>query len=107
MHERGTIKWTSLMMPEQIQMLHELGFKLNHHVDKPILSEDKMHEMEQVISEAFQDKQPIEIQFYKNNVIQSVQGILKELKTESLLLMLDEYTPQRIYYTDLTNVEIV
>ncbi|MFG6150626.1 YolD-like family protein [Halobacillus sp. B23F22_1] len=43
MKDRGTIKWTSIMMPEHIEMLKEV-WKEDERIEKPVIDEQQMEE---------------------------------------------------------------
>lgn len=47
-HDRGAKKWTSLMLPEHIEMLKEWERSLNK-VEKPILAEDEVLEINRIL----------------------------------------------------------
>ncbi|MGD7045763.1 YolD-like family protein [Jeotgalibacillus proteolyticus] len=42
-NDRGTIKWTSLMLPEHVEMVKEI-YKEQNKVDKPLLDEQQIQD---------------------------------------------------------------
>jgi len=51
--DRGTIKWTAMMLPEHVSLLREL--ETNHNrVKRPVLDMAQIEDMEKVICEAME-----------------------------------------------------
>lgn len=55
--DRGTIKWTAMMLPEHVQHLKELVID-ERRVEKPILDEQMVEEFELIICEAMKFNNP-------------------------------------------------
>jgi YolD-like protein len=82
MHERGTIKWTSLMMPEHVAMIKEAADRELYDVSQPILSEDRMEELNSIIFEAHENNLQVYVQYFKNRRIQLVEGIISKVNVQ-------------------------
>ena len=63
MRDRGTIKWTSLMLPEHVQMINE-AFKEQERVEKPILDEQQIEENSFALQRAMKDGFSVEIKYH-------------------------------------------
>lgn len=74
MHDRGNIKWTSLMLPEHVELLQH--FFDENKSEKPILSEDEIEEIQYVLEEALQHELALSITYFNQNKILEVQGVL-------------------------------
>ncbi|MGP4069402.1 YolD-like family protein [Halobacillus sp. B29] len=59
-NDRGTIKWTSLMLPEHVEVLQKL-WKEDERVDKATLDEQQLEEIEFALQRAKSDDLPVEI----------------------------------------------
>jgi len=74
--DRGTIKWTSLMLPEHVKMLRQHFEEDYYKVEKPELDEQKIEELNEVISEAMEFHREIEISYYEQGHIRTAKGYL-------------------------------
>jgi YolD-like protein len=74
-NDRGNIKWTSIMLPEHIQMLND-WYESENDVKKPIISEDKLEEMERTIQEAIQFKKKVGVFFHSAHRLQLIEGFI-------------------------------
>ncbi|GGD12787.1 YolD-like family protein [Pontibacillus salipaludis] len=54
LRDRGTIKWTSLMLPEHVEMLKEV-WKEDERVEKGMLAEDQAVEIDFKLQRALTD----------------------------------------------------
>lgn len=68
MLDRGTKKWTSLMMPEHIKMLEDI-WEEDKEVKKPILSEDQKEEIQRTLQEALEQSLEVIVCYYHNKRI--------------------------------------
>lgn len=71
--DRGRKKWTSLMLPEHVELLKELWDEENQR-EKPILEEQMKEFIEKKILNSYVTQRCIGVKYYKNNQILSVQG---------------------------------
>jgi len=63
LRDRGNIKWTSLMLPEHVQMLKEV-WKEDERVEKGILEEDQAAEIDFKLQMAIKDDLTVEIKHH-------------------------------------------
>ncbi|WP_307894080.1 YolD-like family protein [Bacillus swezeyi] len=62
--DRGTIKWTAMMLPEHVSLLREL--ESNHNrVKKPVLDLAQIEDMEMIISEAMEFNKTVQFAVFK------------------------------------------
>jgi len=71
--DRGRKKWTSLMLPEHVELLKELWDEENQR-EKPILEEQMKEFIEKKILNSYVTQRSICVKYYKNNQILRVQG---------------------------------
>ncbi|MFP5169144.1 YolD-like family protein [Bacillus licheniformis] len=62
--DRGTIKWTAMMLPEHVSLLRELESTLNR-VKRPVLDMAQIEDMERVICEAMELNNPVQFAVFK------------------------------------------
>ncbi|RWZ58934.1 YolD-like family protein [Halobacillus fulvus] len=61
--DRGTIKWTSLMLPEHVEMIKQL-WKEDERVEKGIMDEQKAIEIDFLIQRALNDDLTVKVKVY-------------------------------------------
>ncbi|QAS52359.1 YolD-like family protein [Halobacillus litoralis] len=61
--DRGTLKWTSLMLPEHVEMIKQV-WKEDERIEKPILDEQQWEEIGFKLQRALTDNLPVEIRFH-------------------------------------------
>ncbi|WP_407270587.1 YolD-like family protein [Radiobacillus sp. PE A8.2] len=74
-NDRGNLKWTPFMMTEHTEMLNE-WYESDKDVQKPIISEDKLEDMQRTIQEAIELKKQVQVFFHSSHRIQLVEGII-------------------------------
>ncbi|GGA61758.1 YolD-like family protein [Ornithinibacillus halotolerans] len=77
--DRGSIKWTSLMLPEHVELLKSIWTE-DTKVKKPLLDEQELELINSRLMEAYQHKQPIQITYYKHAQLVEAKGIIKKLE---------------------------
>lgn len=71
--DRGTIKWTAMMLPEHVEMIKEFA-KDYYKQPKPELDEQQIQEYERIISEAIRLNQSVGIEYWKDGFFQTAEG---------------------------------
>ncbi|PAL14837.1 YolD-like family protein [Peribacillus simplex] len=72
--DRGNIKWTSLMLPEHIKMLRQ--YFGEEYYDEPVLDEQHLEEMNDLIAASMEFTFPISFTLYQNNRQSSLEGLV-------------------------------
>ncbi|MFC1285455.1 YolD-like family protein [Bacillus paralicheniformis] len=62
--DRGSIKWTAMMLPEHVGLLHELESNQDK-VKRPVLDMSQIEDMEMIISEATEFNNPVQFSVFK------------------------------------------
>ncbi|MGP4059206.1 YolD-like family protein [Halobacillus sp. H74] len=100
--DRGTIKWTSLMLPEHVEMVKQL-WKEDQRVEKGIIDEQKAVEIDFLMQRALKDDLTVKMRIYNgfeyedvlvklervNKVDRIVSGVNWKTK-ENIRLALDD-----------------
>ena len=87
-NDRGTKKWTSIMLPEHAKMLEHI-WKESEHKDKPILDEQKLIENEMLLQGAIHDNLIVEIKYFKDHDFQTIKGEELFVETQNRYLQLN------------------
>ncbi|WP_412521412.1 YolD-like family protein [Staphylococcus simulans] len=76
---RGMVKWAPFAtLPEQFERLHQYAVDQTK-VERPILSEDQIHELNQQIHIAFQERCPISVRYFKAGWIQTIKMLPEKI----------------------------
>lgn len=75
-HDRGTMKWVSLMLPEHVEMLKTVFVERK---EKPLLDEQKMVEIDRILKYAIEHEVAIEITYYDDGEYVTTQGKLEQI----------------------------
>lgn len=94
-NDRGTKKWTSIMLPEHVNLLKEM-WEQQEWKDKPILDEQLREEINLKLQLALQDDLTVEIEYFKDHDYHETKGkllginpLLNYLRLEDMELPLD------------------
>ncbi|WP_066189359.1 YolD-like family protein [Amphibacillus sp. Q70] len=105
MNERGTIKWTSLMLPEHVQMLNEWTEEDNWKT-KPILDEQQIEENSMKLQLAIHNNLTVEIKHYKDRYFHMAKGKLYKIDIVNKYIKIDNEERTKINLNDLIDVAI-
>ncbi|GIO24094.1 YolD-like family protein [Oceanobacillus sp. J11TS1] len=106
-HDRGTMKWTSLMLPEQVELLKELR-QQRERKEKPILDEDQLEYNGFSLMEAAKEEKMVWIKYFKDYDFHEVTGYVETLKPgDEVIKCTNDDGVQRIHYSNLIHVEII
>lgn len=64
LRDRGTIKWTAMMLPEHVSLLRELESNQDK-VKRPVLDISQIEDIEMIISEAMEFSNPVQFSVFK------------------------------------------
>jgi len=103
-HDRGTKKWVSLMLPEHVEMLKEVFVE---YKEKPILDEQQMIEIDQKLKYALKEKVEIEMTYYKRGTFKKVNGRLQSIDQWCGYIVLFNECGHRISLGDIVQVELL
>ncbi|QGH34730.1 hypothetical protein GI584_12105 [Gracilibacillus salitolerans] len=106
-HDRGKIKWASLMLPEHVEMLQDF-FSEEAPKEKPVLNEDYINEMELTLQQAIHDKKKVELSYYQNGSIKSVIGhIIKIQPTERKITVQEATMKQKVPFENIVAIRTI
>jgi YolD-like protein len=74
--DRGNKKWTSLMLPEHVEQLRDFFDVEYYKVEKPVLDEQQLEEMNDKINEAMEYTLQVCFRVYKNGQCVEVIGYI-------------------------------
>ena len=71
--DRGNKKWTAMMLPEHVAAVKQELINLKK-IEKPLLVEDRLAEIEMLIHEAMEYNLLLEFKIFKKGFIESIIG---------------------------------
>ncbi len=103
-NDRGSQKWTAIMLPEHIAELKKI-FSENgkEHKEKPILDDQQLMDNEIMLKEAIENNLTVEITYYNNNQFNNVDGKITFVDVQNRYLLLDD---TRINLDDIIEVNL-
>ena len=103
MNDRGMKKWLPFdSLTNTNKMKHEIS-KKKIKIEKPILSEDQLNQLEIIIKEAFFNKDLVEIHYYTNNNILTKKVNIISIDYNKKLILLSDNT--KLYYKQIINIK--
>lgn len=103
--DRGSIKWSSLMLPEHKERL-SAWYKEQEYVAKPELDEQKWEEINRLLAEAWAENQKIEVTYYHDHRLHTAVGRIKTCDPIRHYLQLTEESILSISMTDIIDVRL-
>jgi YolD-like protein len=95
-NDRGSIKWTSLMLPEHVELLKRIWSEDKKEV-KPMLDEQELEMINRRTLEAYQNNEQICIQYYENGKTYEAQGIVTKLDQLNQVVVLQTRNNEKNY----------
>ncbi|MFS0752145.1 YolD-like family protein [Oceanobacillus sp. 1P07AA] len=109
-NDRGSIKWTAMMMPEHIEMLKDLK-KEQLKVQRPIIDQQKQEVINFQLRMGLKDNLLVEVKFYENGHFLTFKGYIQKMNYEKKSIEVSEGICarefMRIKYEDILDVFIV
>ena len=90
-NDRGSIKWTAMMMPEHHQLLHQM-WEQQEYKKKPELDDQEKEEINMKLQVAIHNDLFVIIKYYKDHDFKTVRGKLEKVATLQNYLMLRDGT---------------
>lgn len=100
--DRGSIKWSSLMLPEHTELLKEMWAN-DGTIAKPTLDEQQTELLNNQLLEAFQRQFSVCLRVYESGGITEITGRVKKLdsRTNSVILQMMKQMDKRIAFHDI------
>ena len=104
--DRGTIKWTAMMLPEHVKLLREWHAE-DDYLPEPQHDEYEFEELAHQIQTAVQTNSEVTIQYWDNGSSYYIEGILKELPLHSPYLnVLTTTTTKKVYVPHILKITL-
>ena len=104
-NDRGTKKWTAMMMPEHIKMINDLWSE-DDRKEKPILDEQQKVEIDLKLQLAIKDDLTVEVEYYGDYDYHTEKGKLLIVDSLNRRLRFDDKETE-IQLDDIIDVNIL
>ena len=105
-HDRGRIKWAGFYIPEHKKVLARL-YEEQNDVVQPILDEQRLEELQEVLSEAIQLNRTVRVTYYDKKRMNSAVGTITKITTDGLLYVDAGDRPVKIPLQTITDIAML
>lgn len=106
MKDRGTKKWTSLMLPEHVEMLQHFFVETTYE-KKPLLDEQQKAIINRKLLDALHTNRRVNITIYENNGFQQVSGQLLHIDNWNRCVCIRHAKKENVPFVIMIDVEII
>ncbi|MCY9121895.1 YolD-like family protein [Bacillus inaquosorum] len=96
LRDRGTIKWTSMMLPEHLTQLKQDLIDVSK-IEKPSLDDQQIEEMDILVSEAFEFNKELKFKLFNNGFVENVTGRVRYINFEQQKLHVKDQNDNTVY----------
>lgn len=89
LRDRGTKKWTALMLPEHVKALQDWTAE-DDYVEKPELDECELTLIADEIERAYKGKSTIRLTYWRDGLLKVDYGVPIEINTSSKAVVIDD-----------------
>ncbi|MCY8824266.1 YolD-like family protein [Bacillus atrophaeus] len=98
LRDRGTIKWTSMTLPEHLPHLKQDLLDVSK-IEKPSLDNQQIEEMDIFVSKAMSLNKELKFQLYEDGYVKELIGRVQYLNYEQKKLHVKDQNDLKIYIT--------
>lgn len=102
-NDRGTKKWTSLMLTEHVEMLQDV-WEEAERVEKPVIDEQEILSIEENIRISLRDSRRVDLKVYDQYKFNYLQGRVRRIDHLNKLIQLDDGS--RFKFTNILAAEL-
>ena len=84
-NDRGTKKWTSLMLPEHVKMLEDM-YKEMDHKEKPVLDEQQIEENSFKLQSVLEYKLEVRVRYFVDYDFETIEGSVKSIRNNLIYI---------------------
>ncbi|MCY9015769.1 YolD-like family protein [Bacillus inaquosorum] len=96
LRDRGTIKWTSMMLPEHLTQLKQDLIDVSK-IEKPSLDDQQIEEMDLLVSEALEFNKELKFKLFNNGFVENVTGRVRYINFEQQKLHVKDQNDNTVY----------
>ena len=105
--DRGTKKWTAMMLPEHVVALRE-WIAEDDYVEKPEFSDWELRLLQEEIERSLQSGCTVNIQTWKDGRVISYEGIISKIDLRLMqIILVNSSDTTRILVADVIRVQVL
>ncbi|MCY7757899.1 YolD-like family protein [Bacillus inaquosorum] len=102
LRDRGTIKYTSIMLPEHLTQLKQDLIDVSK-IEKPSLDDQQIEEMDLLVSEALEFNKELLFKLFNNGFVENVTGRVHYINFEQQKLHVKDQH-NNTFYINMNNI---
>ena len=102
-HDRGTMKWVSLMLPEHVELLQEV---FTEHKEKPLLDEQKRLEIDRKLKYSLEHQVTVEMTYFQEGDLHTLTSIIEKIDQWQGCIILANEGDISIPLNNLVDIEV-
>lgn len=107
LRDRGTKKWTAMMLPEHVKLLRD-WYDEDNYTEKPELDEFELTLIAEVIEIAFKSKSTIKLTYWRDGQLIDDYGVPVEINTTSKSIVFnDPFGTSRYQFDEIVAASLV
>ncbi|KIN51961.1 YolD-like family protein [Bacillus subtilis] len=96
LRDRGTIKWTSMMLSEHLTQLKQDLINVSK-IEKPSLDDQQIEEMDLLVSEALEFNKELKFKLFNNGFVENITGRVHYINFEQQKLHVKDQNDNTVY----------
>ncbi|MEC2062752.1 YolD-like family protein [Bacillus inaquosorum] len=96
LRDRGTIKWTSMMLPEHLTQLKQDLIDVSK-IEKPSLDDQQIEEMDLLVSEALEFNKELQFKLFNKGFVKHIAGRVHYINFEQQKLHVKDQNDNTVY----------
>lgn len=108
-NDRGSIKWTSLMLPEHVEMLKQL-WEEDKKQSKPLLDEHELESINETVKEALEYHKASCVTIFESSGNRQIQGYIIAIDGHNQSLKFQKLNSSnqiKLSLANIVNIEII
>lgn len=101
--DRGTKKWTALMLPEHIALLKKVWAE-DEIINRPILDSQELEMMNRQLGQAYEQRIAVKLTVYSVGMVEEYCGIVIKINNNDVCLQLQDGTKIIVALYDITSI---
>ncbi|MDV6377173.1 YolD-like family protein [Sporosarcina sp. GW1-11] len=104
--DRGSIKWTSLMLPEHLERLREWQ-QADDYIERPVLTDWELQAMQETLDVASRRRCEVYLKTWHDGEVRYHQGVIEALNLQSAVIILrDPFGTEKIQVANIIDVQL-
>ena len=104
LNDRGTKKWTALMLPEHVALLKKVWSE-DKAINRPILDSQELEMMNRQLGQAYELRISVKLTVYAVGLVEEYCGIVSKVSNNDVYLQLQDGTKIIVAFYDILSIQ--